>query len=303
MQSSHTSFEEAEKQFDLPSVGIQEDDLEGGQVRAVGEDQEGGVATLKGNQPVGVAGGILGTADALIRQVGKEGTHGSGDGDRQGRDDLVAQVSSGAYDEESALSYEVLEEIEGEVAPIQDVRDACLRHAQEDFLLVGFPLGEEELDGDHAVQLEGEMKLDGMDVFSPLGPAHGGQSGEEGAIPATKQSQFIHFRDTQEGDRVEEGHEEALKDQGGEASEGISEGGFGRFGEAKFRGSTLHAFLDAPYPEIAFEDPIDHDGDKVGERHLLFGIFGKLCFFFLDQGEERCQEFLENVGGVLDLFS
>ena len=76
-----------------------------------------------------------------------------------------------------------MQEIEGEVASIQDVRDACLRPLQEDFLFVGFPLGEKELAGDHAVQLEGEMKLDGMDVFFPLCPAHGGQRGEEGAGP------------------------------------------------------------------------------------------------------------------------
>ena len=246
MQSSHASFEEAEEQFDLPSVGIQEDDLEGGKVCAVGEDQEGSVTTLKGNQPVDVAGGIIGTADPLIRQVGEEGTHGSGEGDGQGRDDRVAQVFSGAHEEEGVLRDEVLEEIEGEVASIQDVGDACLRHVQEDFLFVGFSFGEEELDGDHAVQLEGEMKLDGMDVFFPWCPAQGSQRREEGAVHATEPSQFVHFWDTQEGDRVEEGREEALKDQGGEASEGIGQGGFGSFGEDKFRRGTLHAFLDAP---------------------------------------------------------
>jgi len=245
MQSSHTSFEEAEEQFDLPSVGIQEDDLEGGKVRSVGEDQEGGVSTLKGNQPVGVSGGIIGTADALIRQVGEEVAYRSGDGDGQGRDDRVAQVFSGAHDEEGALSYKVLEEIEGEVASIEDVSDACLRHLQEDFLLVGFSLGEEELDGDHAVQLEGEMKLDGMDVFFPFCPAHGGQRGEEGAVHTTEQAQLVHLWDRKECDRVEEGHEEVLKDQGREASEGIGQGGFGSFGEDKFRRGTLYTLLDA----------------------------------------------------------
>ncbi len=101
-----------------PSVGIQEEDLEGGQVRSIGEDQEGGVAALKGNQPVGVSGGIIGTADELVGQVGEEGTHGIGEGDGQGRDDRVAEIFSGAHDEEGALRYEVLEEIEREVASI-----------------------------------------------------------------------------------------------------------------------------------------------------------------------------------------
>ena len=274
MESSHSSFEEAEEQLDLPPIGIQEDDVEGGKVGSVGEDQEGGIATLKGNQSVGGVGGIIGTLDPLIGQVGEEVAHRRRDGDGPSREDGVAQVFSDSYDEEGVQSGEVFQEIEGEVASIQDVSDACLCHFQEDFLFVGFPLGEEEVDRDHAVQLEGKMELDGMDLFFPLCPVHGGQRGEEGAIHTTEQSQLVHLRDPHQRDGVEEGFEEALKDVGGEACEGIGEGRFGSFGETQFRGSTLHPVFDAPQAEMAFEDSIDDHGDEAGERHLLFEVFG-----------------------------
>ncbi len=65
--------------------------------------------------------------------------------------------------------------------------------------------------------------------------------------PSTQQSRPSSFisLDTQERDRVEEGPEEVLQDQGREAGEGIGQGRFGSLGKVKFGGSTFHALFDA----------------------------------------------------------
>jgi len=174
VQAIQRALQEPENQFHLPTVSVQQDDLEGGQVQPIGQNQVPFLAHEERDQTIYRL--ILGVAQThtLIRDMEKDVLHRGWQVNRHAFHPLVHQVGLGADDEKGLCSHNGRQERKTEIPSIGDVGHTGFQHVEQCLLLVRLACIDQEVGRDHAVELETQMETNRLMATRVLSPQHRG---------------------------------------------------------------------------------------------------------------------------------